>query len=72
MTPKNRPPQRTNGGEEMNMSESEAQFYRKQLELIAEDKRKTRARRLAESALTFWDQMQKEKVKTIQPDGREG
>lgn len=40
--------------------EREAAFYRQQLELICKDKRKTRARRLAESALMFWDQMQKE------------
>lgn len=40
---------------------SEAQFYREILELIASAKRKTKARGLANSALTFWDQMQKER-----------
>lgn len=35
----------------------EARFYRNQLELIRQDSRRTRARRLAESALIFWDAM---------------
>lgn len=41
----------------------EAAFYRQQLELICQDPRRTRARRLAESALTFWDSMQQEAAK---------
>lgn len=40
-----------------------AAFYREQLELICKDSRKTRARRLAESALMFWDQLQLEAAK---------
>lgn len=43
--------------------ERESAFYREQLELICQDPRKTRARRLAESALMFWDQMQYEASK---------
>jgi hypothetical protein len=41
----------------------EARFYREQLELICKDSRKTRARRLAESALTFWDSLKAEAAK---------
>lgn len=40
-----------------------AAFYRKTLEQICEDKRNTRAKRLASSALTFWDEMQKAKLR---------
>lgn len=40
----------------------EAKFYREQLELICRDPRRTRARRLAESALAFWDQMRRERT----------
>ena len=39
----------------------EAAFYRKTLEQVCDDTRNTRAKRLASSALTFWDQMQKAK-----------
>jgi glycine/D-amino acid oxidase-like deaminating enzyme len=35
----------------------EAAFYREQLQLIADGQRNTRERRLARSALTFWDEM---------------
>lgn len=35
-------------------------FYRELLEQIAADPRRTRARRLAESGLTFWDSMREE------------
>jgi uncharacterized protein YbaR (Trm112 family) len=41
----------------------EAAFYREQLELICKDHRRTRARRLAESALTFWDSLKAEAAK---------
>jgi len=41
----------------------EARFYREQLELICKESRKTRARRLAESALTFWDSLKAEAAK---------
>lgn len=37
----------------------EAVFYRKVLEQISQDKRNTRAKSLANSALTFWDEMEK-------------
>lgn len=40
--------------------EREKSFYRGLLEQISQDHRKTRARRLAESGMIFWDQMQKE------------
>jgi len=40
---------------------SAATFYRKILEQICDDTRNTRAKRLAASALTFWDQMRKAK-----------
>jgi len=43
--------------------ERESRFYREQLELICKDSRKTRARRLAESALTFWDSLKAEAAK---------
>jgi len=43
--------------------EREKIFYRELLESICQEGRKTRARRLAESGLMFWDQMQKEKSK---------
>lgn len=42
------------------MNKRESVFYRETLEQITQDPRKTRARRLAESALMFWDSMQKE------------
>lgn len=45
------------------MNDDEAKFYRKLLQQIAEDKRNTRAKRLASSGLTFWDQLQIEKRK---------
>jgi hypothetical protein len=35
-------------------------FYRELLEQIAADPRRTRARRLAESGLIFWDSMREE------------
>jgi len=35
----------------------EAAFYREQLQLIADGRRNTRERRLAKSALTFWDEI---------------
>ena len=38
-------------------------FYRRLLEQICEDSRRTRARRLAESGLRFWDAMQDETEK---------
>lgn len=38
-------------------------FYRRLLEQICEDPRRTRARRLAESGLLFWDSMQAEAAK---------
>ena len=38
-------------------------FYRRLLEQICEDARRTRARRLAESGLRFWDAMQDEAAK---------
>lgn len=40
----------------------EAAFYRKTLMQICDDTRNTRAKRLAISALTFWDQTQKAKT----------
>lgn len=43
--------------------EREAAFYRGLLQQICEDARKTRARRLAESGLMFWDSMKAEKSK---------
>jgi len=43
--------------------EREKTFYRGLLEQVCQDARKTRARRLAESGLMFWDQMQAEKSK---------
>jgi hypothetical protein len=43
--------------------EQEKTFYRGLLEQICQDARKTRARRLAESGLMFWDSMQAEKSK---------
>jgi hypothetical protein len=42
---------------------SAEKFYRQLLEQIASENRKTRGRRLAESGLTFWDSMQREKLK---------
>jgi hypothetical protein len=42
----------------------EKDFYRDLLKQICDDPRNTRAKRLAKSGLTFWDAMQKEKVKT--------
>jgi hypothetical protein len=41
-------------------AEGEAKFYRKTLEQICGDARNTRARRLATSALIFWDSMRPE------------
>lgn len=43
--------------------EREKAFYRELLQQIAQDSRKTRARRLAESGLTFWDAMREEKAR---------
>ena len=43
--------------------EREAAFYRDLLEKICQDTRMTRARRLADSGLMFWDQMKKEAQK---------
>lgn len=43
--------------------ERERAFYRKLLEKICQDTRRTRARRLAESGLNFWDAMKAEKHK---------
>jgi hypothetical protein len=43
--------------------EREKTFYRGLLEQVCQDGRKTRARRLAESGLMFWDSMQAEKSK---------
>jgi hypothetical protein len=40
-------------------------FYRRLLEQICEDPRRTRARRLAESGLLFWDAMQEEAAKNV-------
>lgn len=40
---------------------NEVQHYRELLRSIAQDPRKTRARRLAESGLMFWDAMMEEK-----------
>lgn len=54
---------RHNDQAERQTLEREAAFYRKLLEQITEDSRKTRARRLAESGLMFWDSMQAEKRK---------
>ena len=45
---------------------SEMTHYRELLEQITQDNRKTRARRLAESGLTFWDAMMEEKQKAKQ------
>jgi len=41
----------------------ESEHYRGLLEEIAKDSRKTRARRLAESGLRFWDVLVEEKSK---------
>ena len=38
----------------------DAAFYRKTLEQICEDERKTRGRRIAETALMFWDRIKAE------------
>ncbi len=43
--------------------EREKTFYRELLQQITQDSRKTRARRLAESGLIFWDAMREEKAK---------
>jgi hypothetical protein len=43
--------------------QTEAAFYRKLLEQIASDPRRTRGRRLAESGLLFWDAMEDELTK---------
>jgi hypothetical protein len=43
--------------------EQEKTFYRGLLEQVCQDSRKTRARRLSESGLMFWDQMQEEKAR---------
>jgi hypothetical protein len=45
--------------------ELEADFYRKLLEQVCDDSRKTRARRIVESGLMFWDQMTVEKQKLL-------
>jgi hypothetical protein len=41
-------------------AERDAAFYRKTLEQICDDERKTRGRRIAETALMFWDRIKKE------------
>lgn len=41
-------------------AQSAEDFYRRLLEQICEDPRRTRARRLAESGLQFWDTMRAE------------
>ena len=46
-----------------NPKTTEAYFYRNLLEQIKTDPRKTRARRLAESGLMFWDTQMAEKRK---------
>lgn len=43
--------------------EQEKTFYRGLLDQVCQDARKTRARRLAESGLMFWDAMQAEKAR---------
>lgn len=43
-------------------------FYRGLLEQISKDPRRTRARRLAESGLLFWDAMQEEAAKNKVPN----
>jgi hypothetical protein len=48
--------------------EQEKTFYRDLLEQVCQDARKTRARRLVESGLMFWDQMQAEKSKRAEKD----
>lgn len=40
------------------------QFYRELLEQITQDPRRTRARRLAESGLLFWDSVNEEAART--------
>jgi hypothetical protein len=50
--------------------EQEKTFYRGLLEQICQDARKTRARRLAESGLMFWDSMQAEKSKRANDVGK--
>jgi hypothetical protein len=47
--------------------EREKTFYRDLLQQITQDPRKTRARRLVESGLTFWDAMREEKAKRANP-----
>lgn len=44
----------------------EVKFYRDTLEGICADTRNTRAKRLASSALTFWDSMKKVKAARIE------
>ena len=41
-------------------AERDAAFYRKTLEQICDDERKTRGRRIADTALMFWDRIKKE------------
>lgn len=53
--------EKRNGGAIMKTTAQEAAFYRDLLEQICQDTRKTRARRLAESGLMFWDSVQPEK-----------
>lgn len=55
---KSEPPVRISAG--LAAVEREAAFYRDLLVQITQDARKTRARRLAESGLMFWDQMKNE------------
>ena len=45
----------------LNRHQREARFYRRLLEQIVQDPRRTRARRLAESGLRFWDAIGKAK-----------
>lgn len=49
-----------------------AKFYRDTLETIAGDLRKTRGRRLAESALMFWDSMKSHNRGLSNADGYPG
>lgn len=47
--------------------ERDRNFYRELLQQIAEDPRRTKARRLAESGLAFWDALQSAKTEALQP-----
>lgn len=53
--------------------ERESDFYRKQLQAIASRKRHTIEQRLAASALTFWDELKKERrVEMTTPNDNKG